>query len=113
MPAIPLARVWRAAKPTTRPSTADDARMPVAISLTPGIAAAASPKPIRMISAKISRRTRRSRVTATGDSSLPLTVRASVRPRRSSIRSTTSAITKATRMVTPAWIQSPVSAAAV
>ena len=30
IPAIAFASVWRAAKPTTRPSTADDARMPVA-----------------------------------------------------------------------------------
>ena len=37
---MPLASVWRAAKPTTRPSTAEEARMPVASLLIDGICAA-------------------------------------------------------------------------
>ena len=94
MPAIPLASVWRAAKPTTRPSTADEARMPVASSADGGDLRGASATPIRTITAKISRRTSRRRVVATGDSSPPATASVSFLPRRDSARSTSSAITK-------------------
>ena len=113
MPAIPLASVWRAAKPTTRPSTAEEARMPVASLLIDGICAAASAIPIRMIVAKISRRTSRSRVAATGDSSPTPTATVSFLPRRDSARSTISAITRAPKRYAPAVIQSLVSTAAV
>ena len=36
MPAMPLASVWRAAKPMTRPSTAEEASRPVAMPATLG-----------------------------------------------------------------------------
>ena len=72
-PAIPLASVARAAKPTTRPSTADEARIPVATRRTESNCQAASASPMITIRAKISRRTSRRRVVATGDSSPPLT----------------------------------------
>ena len=49
IPAIALASVWRAAKPTTRPSTADEARMPVASRLTDANCASASAMPNTMM----------------------------------------------------------------
>ena len=68
IPAIPLASVWRAAKPTTMPSTADEARTPVAVRLTASNWLSASITPISTIDTVIRRRTSRSRVVATGDS---------------------------------------------
>src|SRR5215210_6883599 len=82
IPATALARVCRAAKPTTRPSTAEEASRPVARRLTEGNCASASAMPSRMMMAKISLRTRRSRVAATADSS------SARRTRRESARST-------------------------
>ena len=73
IPAIALASVARAAKPTTRPSTAEEARMPVATWRTGPNCQTANASPTTMISAKIRRRTSRSRVLATGDSSPPTT----------------------------------------
>src|SRR4051794_38296204 len=88
IPAIPFASVWRAAKPTTRPSTAEEASSPVARRLTDGNCASASATPSRMIVAKISRRTSRRRVTATGESSPAPTAWLTRWPRLVSCRST-------------------------
>jgi len=85
----------------------------VASLLIVGICAAAKPMPITMIAAKISRRTSRSRVVATGDRSPTPTAWVSLRPRRERAWSTSSAIRKAIRMYAPAAIQSLVSTAAV
>src|SRR4051812_43268313 len=101
MPAIAFASVCRAAKPTTRPSTADDARIPVATRLTDGNWASARPIPSTTIVAKIRRRTRRKRVSATGESG---SVSWSRRPRRASVRSTSSAHRTASTTVATAVI---------
>ena len=50
-PAMPFASVWRAAKPTTRPSTAEEARIPLATLDSSGKFDAATATPIRTISA--------------------------------------------------------------
>jgi hypothetical protein len=71
MPAIELASVWRAAKPTTRPSSAEEARIPVATRWTDGNWLSANAPPITRIVTKTSRRTSRSRVSAIGDKSPP------------------------------------------
>jgi hypothetical protein len=71
--------------------------MPVASLLIDGICAAASAMPIRMIVAKISRRTSRSRVAVTGESSPTPTTAVSFLPRRDSARSTISATMSAPR----------------
>ena len=62
MPAMALASVWRAAKPTTRPSTADEARMALATLESSSKFEAATAAPISRIAALTSRRTRRRRV---------------------------------------------------
>ena len=51
MPATAFASVWRAAKPTTRPSTAEEASTPVATRLTAANWLSASATPITMIAA--------------------------------------------------------------
>ncbi len=102
MPAIPLASVCRAAKPTTRPSTAEEARMPVATFSTAGNFDSASPMPTTMMVAKINRRTSRRRVFATGERSPPTTAWLSFSPRRASARSTISAITNVTTRIAAA-----------
>ena len=51
IPAMPLASVWRAAKPRTRPSTAEEARMPLATPDASGICDAATATPITRMSA--------------------------------------------------------------
>ena len=79
IPAIALASVARAAKPTTRPSTAVEARIPVASRRAASNWASASAIPITMMPAKISRRTSRRRVVATADSSPPATAALSLR----------------------------------
>src|SRR5215210_2817304 len=104
IPAIALASVWRAAKPTTRPSTADEARIPVATRFTDGNCASASATPSRMITAKISRRTSLRRVAAIGESSPFLSASPILCPRRASARSTSSAKAKASRIVATAVI---------
>src|SRR5215210_977523 len=96
IPAIALASVWRAAKPTTRPSTAEDASRPVASRFTDGNCASASASPSTRMIAKTSLRTRRRRVTATGES-------CSTRcTRRDSARSTSWAATMASSSVAAA-----------
>ena len=64
--------------------------------------ASASAMPITMMPAKMSRRTSRSRVVATGESSPPATATLRRSPRRDSARSTSSAITNASTTVTTA-----------
>ena len=102
---MPLASVARAAKPTTRPSTAEDASTPVATRRTESNCHAASARPMITISAKMRRRTSLRRVVATGESSPPRTRSPTLWPRRASARSTISAITKARTTVTIAVIQ--------
>src|SRR6476646_10201441 len=63
-----LARVWRAAKPITRPSTALEARMPVARRENWVNLLSASAAPIARMITKISLRTRRRRVCADRES---------------------------------------------
>lgn len=104
IPAIAFASVCRAAKPTTSPSTADDASTPVATRLIAANWASASASPMTMIPAKISRRTSRSRVVATGESSPAPTASPRVRPRLAIARSTSFATTKASTTVAPAVI---------
>ena len=111
MPAITLASVCRAAKPTTRPSSADEASRPVATRLTAGNCASASAIPITMIRKKISRRTSRRRVSATAEIDRPPTPsRKLLRRRAGSARSTSLAITMATTTVAMAVIVSRCSA---
>ena len=74
----------------------------MAIRLTSSNWLSASATPIRTIAAKISRRTRRRRVFATGESPSVSFV-----PRRTSVRSTISAIAIATTTVTIAVTTSP------
>src|SRR5918993_265369 len=62
IPAMALASVCRAAKPMTRPSTAEEASRPVATLDTSGIWAAAMPAPMTKMSAKTSRLIKRMRV---------------------------------------------------
>src|SRR4051794_2781966 len=92
IPAIPLASVCRAAKPTTRPSTADEASTPAAARFTAANCMSAKAIPITRMPAKTRRRGRRSRVSATAESSpWTWTKLASFAPRRASARSMASA----------------------
>src|SRR3954462_13011368 len=106
-PATRLAITWRAAKPMMIPSTAVDARTPVAKRLIEANWLSARATPIRMISRKRRRRTRRSRVRAARESS-PVSMRtAALMARPSSSRSTMTAIAIATSIVIAAEISSP------
>ena len=100
-PATALASVCRAAKPTTRPSTADEASTPVARRLTAANWLSASASPMTMIAANTSRRTSRRRVLATGESSAGAPGRTDRRlpPRLAIARSTTCASTTAATIV--------------
>src|SRR3954469_18892383 len=93
IPAIALAKVWRAAKPTTRPSTADDASTPVAARLTLSNCIRPSARPITKMPTKTRRRSSRTRVSAATDSS-----------RLASARSIKSATSMATTIVPTALI---------
>ena len=108
---MPFASVWRAAKPMTRPSTAEDARRPVAILLASGIFRAAMNTPISTIPRKTSRRMRRRRVWADGDSSPRVTSSPTFLPRLAIARSTIWAMTNAITIAMPAPIQSSLDAA--
>src|SRR3954468_1318328 len=101
MPATPFASVWRAAKPTTRPSTGLDASTPVATRFTAANWLSASIRPITLMPAEISRRTSRSRVLATGEIG-PGMAFASLAPRPEIARSTMCASTNAPTSVSTA-----------
>ena len=81
IPAIAFASVWRAAKPTTRPSTAEEARMPLATLDSSSKFDAASATPIRMMPAETSRRITRRRVFVAADSSPRVTSSPTLAPR--------------------------------
>ena len=92
MPETRFAITWRPAKPMMIPSTAVEARMPVAKRLIEVNWLRASATPIRMIARKSRRRIRRSRVRASRESS-PVSSRvAAWTARPISRRSTTIAI---------------------
>ena len=84
--------------------------MPVATWRTGPNCQTANASPMTMISAKIRRRTSRSRVLATGDSSPPTTRCERPFPCRASMRSTTSATTTAATTIAMAMIQSSLRA---
>src|SRR3954452_4462952 len=105
IPAMQLASVCRAAKPTINPSTADDASTPAAARLTAVNCISPSETPITRIPTNTSRRSSRRRVSATADSSPPgWTKPASLAPRRTSARSITSASATEDRIVAIAVI---------
>ena len=85
MPAIPLASVWRAAKPTTRPSTAEEARMPLATLDSSSNFDAATRAPIRMIAGDHQPADERAAASRTGDSSPRATIAPTAPPRRDQI----------------------------
>src|SRR5918999_2943122 len=89
------------------PSTAEDARIPVATRLTAGNWLNASATPSSTIATEISRLTSRSRVLVTGESGSSATRARSRAPRLTIARSTTRAATTATSTVAPAVITSP------
>ena len=99
---MPLASVWRAAKPITSPSTADEARMPVATPCASGNLAAATPTPIRTITTNTSLRISRRRVWFAGESSPRVTTSPTRVPRLAMMRSTICATTNAITTTTPA-----------
>src|SRR3954454_16839536 len=106
IPAIRFASVWRAAKPTTRPRTAEEASTPAAVRLTAGNCISASATPITMIPTKTTRRSRRRRVSVTAETSPRETKPANFDARRTSARSMTAAMTSAISTVSSAEIVS-------
>ena len=77
-----LAIVWRAAKPITRPSTALDARIPVASRWILAKLLSASAAPISRMTTKTRRRTSRSRVCGGARDAAPRVTLAATCPAR-------------------------------
>ena len=102
-----LAIVWRAAKPITRPSTALDARIPVASRWILAKLLSASAAPISRIATKTRRRIRRNRVCAARETLTSVTRPATWPARAITSRSTMKAVTIATAIVIRAEIRSP------
>src|SRR3954447_26725605 len=106
-PATRLAITWRAAKPMMIPSTAVEARTPVANRLIEANWLSARATPIRMIARKSRRRIRRRRVRASRERSPVASRVAAVTARPIRKRSTMTAIAIATSSVIAAEISSP------
>ena len=107
IPASGLARIFWAAKPSTRPSTALEASTALASLSNLSNWLSAIPRPTTMIATKTSRRTIRSRVFAARETVASLTLEATRVARPITNRSTMKAIAKAIRSVIAAEIQSP------
>src|SRR3954452_7671976 len=104
IPAMRLARVWRAAKPTMAAASAPEASTLVARRLTPVNCERAMKVPPRMITSPTSRRTKRSRV-STSCETPPRSIRpASLLPRARNQRSTSKAASSARPSVMTAVI---------
>ena len=108
IPATKLASVWRAAKPRIAAAIAPEASSEVARRLMLPKFDSATATPSRMITAYTSRRTKRRRVSVSGESWPRVTASASASPRRASTRSSRNATISATTIAASAPSQSSV-----